>query len=339
MNSEVTSILRLDGWAGRAVMFGYGVGTTVVAFININSLVNPVLGYVTLALLWVGLLILGLVAGEPLGMGWTIGVIASVAAGIAVSTGNVVDPVTAGFATWPVGAFTFVLFMLALRGRRGYAWIGFVAYSAILIAVGLTNGHDLGWMINSILRQAGILFIGTLFAIALRRATQSIAAIQSSQVKRSTLAAVTATATHERTEQNARLQLDARPALERIIADEPFTPQDLRHFALLQSTLRDGVQAAGFTSDRIVEATRHARVRGVSVMLLDERGTALPPSDQARVEGALLQQLAETASGSIIALLNSEGRDDIATIVVEEADRYRRILVTPTTVVVTYPVG
>jgi hypothetical protein len=74
-------------------------------------------------------------------------------------------------------------------------------------------------------------------------------------------------------------------------------------------------------------------------MLLDERGSALPPADQARVEGALLQQLAETASGSIIALLNSEGRDDIATIVVEEADRYRRILVTPTTVVVTYPVA
>jgi hypothetical protein len=337
MNNEVSSILRLNGWAGRAVLLFYGVGTTVIAIVNLDGLIQPLIGYLALVLMWAGLTILGMTKGEPLGIWWTIGVLGIVAVTTAISSGNVPDVAHSAFATWPIGAMVFLLFVLALRGRRGYAWIGFAAFAAIMLAVAFIANQDLAWVINSILRQSGTLIIGTLFAIALRRATESISAIQAGQVKRSTLAAVAGTAAHERAIQNSRLELDTRPALERIIAEEPFTANDLRHFALLESSLRDGIQAAGFSGERIAEATRRARIRGLRVTLLDDRGTDLSPDDRARVESVLLQQLADTGEGSVMALLSPEGRDEIATIVVEEGGRFRRVRVTPTAVEVSHP--
>jgi hypothetical protein len=337
MNNEVSSILRLNGWAGRAVLGFYGLGTTVIAIMNMGGLIQPLFGYVALVFMWGGLVILGFVVGEPLGIWWTAGIIGIVAFTTLISAGNVPDLAHSAFATWPIGETTFLLFVLALRGRRRLAWVGFAAFALISFGVAVLVQQDLGWVINSVLRQSGTLIIGTLFAIALRRATESISAIQAGQLKRSTLAAVAGTAAQERAIQNSRLEMDTRPALERIIAEEPFTPGDLRLFALLESSLRDSIQAAGFSGERIAEATRRARIRGLRVTLLDDRGTDLPPDDRARVEAVLLQQLAETGEGAIMALLSPEGRDEIATIVVEEGGRFRRVRITPTAVEVSHP--
>lgn len=330
MQNEVASVLRLNGWAGRTVLLVYGVGTTIVAALNIGELTVPALGVVALGLLWAGLVILGLVQGEPLGLPWTLGIIAIVTATTAISTSNVLHPDDPHYATWPLGAMTFLLFVLALRGRRRWAWVGFAALAIVSIAGALLSNRDLVGVINDVARQSATLIIGTLFAIVLRRATQTITSLHNAQVSRAATAAASTTAARDRDEQNHRLEQDSRPALERIIAQAPFTPEDLRQFALLAENLRGGTQESGSRGTPIAAAVRAARVRGLNVNFVDEGGSPLTAEDRAHVEAALMPLLTDLDHGAITVRLSADGSDEIATIVVEVDGVYSRVLVTGT---------
>jgi hypothetical protein len=328
VNSEIGSLLHLNGFAGRIVLAVYGIGTAIVAVLNLNGLVVPAFGIVSLVLFGFGLAFLALGQGEPIGIGWTGGILAAVVTVTAISSGNILNPENPGYATWPLGAMTFLLFVLALRGRKALAWIGFAAVAAVSIALAVAAGSDVFRVVNDVARQSATLVIGTLFAIVLRRATQTIAAIQSRELSRTTVEAAAATASREREAQNLRLEQDARPALERIIAPQPFSPQELQSFASLSATLRGGTQPVGSSGSGIADAVREARMRGLSVTLLDDRGTALPAEVIGRLEDALLPLLTSMAQGSVSVRLNPEGGADIATIVVEENGLYRRMVLT-----------
>ena len=327
MNTDITSILRLNDWTGRVILIFYGVGTTIVAVLNLTGLIIPALGVLALVLLWFGLYVLSRPDKEPFSLVSTWVVIAVVAAVTAISSWNIADVENPGYSTWPLGAMTFLLFVLALRGRRGFAWIGFAALAAVSIVVAVIGNLDMASTVSGLLRQSATLVIGTLFAIALRRATATITSIQSSQLSRVAVAAATETATKEREAQNTRLEQDARPALEKIISPQPFTPQDLQEFASLAATLRGGVQPAGSSGTSIAEAVRNARMRGLGVALIDDRWTPLGEADRKRVEAALLPLLANTSQGTITVRLSPDDREEIAVIVVEENDVYRRVIV------------
>jgi hypothetical protein len=329
MQTDITSMLRLNDWAGRIVLAFYGVGTAIVAILNLQGLIFAWIGLLSILLLWLGLAILARPDQEPFRLSSTIAVIGIVAAVASISSWNIADVVDPGYATWPLGAMTFLLFVLALRGRRGWAWIGFGVLAAIYGLVGVLSAQDAIMVINNVTRQAGTLLIGTLFALVLRRSSQTITAIQANQLTRSTVAAASAAATRERAAQNARLERDARPALERILQPEPLSPAEQQHFQLLEATLRDGIRATGYSSERIAAATREARERGVTVVLLDDRGSELVDGERDLVEAALLEQLTTTArDGAITARLSPHDRDELATIVVEEGGEYRRVVVT-----------
>ena len=336
MNTDITSILRLNDWAGRIVLLFYGVGTTIVALLNLDGLIVPWLGLVSLALLWFALTLLGRPDREPFRMTTTLVVIGVVAVVTGLSCWNIANPEHPGYATWPLGAMTFLLLVLALRGRRGYAWLGFLLLAVISVVVGVLTGQQVAVVINDVVRQSATLLIGTLFALVLRRSSQTITAIQANQLTRTTVAAASAAATRERAAQNARLERDARPALERILSPKPFSEEDRRNFVLLESTLRDGIRATGFSSDRLATATREARERGLTVVLLDDRGRELLDTERELVESALLDQLNTTTDGAITARLSPHDRDELATIVVEEGGEYRRVVVTHEAVEVTH---
>ena len=328
MNSAIGSILRLDGVAGRIVLAVYGIGTAIVAVLNLNGLIVPAFGVVSIGLFGFGLAFLALGHGEPIGIGWASGVLAVAVATTAVSTGNILNPENPGYATWPLGAMTFLLFVLALRGRKALAWMGFAAVAAISIGIAIAAQSDVIRVVNDVARQAATLVIGTLFAIVLRRATQTIAALQSRQLSRTAVESAAATAGREREAQNFRLEQDSRPALERIIAPQPFSRHDLQSFASLSATLRGGTQPVGSSGSGIADAVREARMRGLSVTLLDDRGTALPGDVITRLEEALLPLLQSLVQGSVSVRLSPEGGPDIAAIVIEERGLYRRMVLT-----------
>lgn len=328
VNNDITSILRLNSWAGRVVLAFYGVGTTVVALMNLEGLSQPLVGVAALVLFWAGLTLLGLPQGEPLALRWTIGIVAIVGVVTAICSGNLADPQNPGFANWHLGAMTFLLFVLALRGRRGFAWIGFAALAAVSVVVAVLADQVIGSVINDVLRQSATLLIGTLFAIVLRRATHTISSIQASQLRLAKAASVAADATGLSAAQNVRLEEEARPALERVIDPRPFTQEELDAFASLESSMRFGVQPRILSGDRIADATRQASDRGLNVTLFDDRGATLSHGDRMRLEEAMLPLLSDPRVTSIIARLSPEGTDEVATIVVEEAGQFRRVVVT-----------
>lgn len=328
MTTDVASIVRLNDWAGRVVLAFYGVGTTIVALLNLRGNIIPGLAVVSLILLWCALGILARPDRDPFGMRSTLAIVSIVAVVTAISCWNIADVEHPGYTTWPLGAMTFLLFVLALRGRRGWAWVGFALLAAVSIVTGVFSDQDGLMVINDVARQSGTLLLGTLFALVLRRSSQTITAIQSNQLTRTTVAAASAAATRERAAQNARLERDARPALERILQPEPLTADEQQHLSLLEATLRDGIRATGFSSERIAEATRAARQRGLTVVLLDDRGGELVDGERDIVEAALLEQLTRTTEGAITARLSPLDREELATIVVEEGGQYRRVVVT-----------
>ena len=328
MTTDVASIVRLNDWAGRVVLAFYGVGTTIVALLNLRGYIIPGLAVVSLILLWFALGILARPDRYPFGMRSKLAIVSIVAVVTALSCWNIADVEHPGYTTWPLGAMTFLLFVLALRGRRGWAWVGFALLAAVSIVTGVFSDQDGLMVINDVARQSGTLLLGTLFALVLRRSSQTITAIQSNQLTRTTVAAASAAATRERAAQNARLERDARPALERILQPQPLSADEQQHFSLLEATLRDGIRASGFSSERIAEATRAARQRGLTVVLLDDRGGELVDGERDIVEAALLEQLTGTAEGAITARLSPLDREELATIVIEEGGQYRRVVVT-----------
>ena len=102
-------------------------------------------------------------------MPWTLGIIGVVSATTAITSWNVLTPENPGYATWPLGAMTFLRsFVLALRGRRALAWVGFAAVAVISVVLAIVAGQEAIRVINDVLRQSATLVIGTLFAIVLR---------------------------------------------------------------------------------------------------------------------------------------------------------------------------
>ena len=336
MKTDVTSILRLTGLGGRLLLTFYALATTVIVVLNLGKLVSPALGLVALGLLYAALFVLAMPGKEPFGRLATVSIIGLVSAITTIEAWNLATPDDPGYSNWHMGAITFVYLVLALRGRTTQAWVGYILFAGIEIASSFSGGTALAIVGVDVARQASTLLIGSLFGLFLRRASRTITAIQETQLSRAAARAATAAATGERERQVARLENDARPALDRILSGEEFTAAEREGFELLEASLRDGIRAAGFSGERLVSETREARARGIQVVLLDDRGAELDETERTRVEDALITQLRESAEGTITARLSPFGREEIATIVVDEGGAYRRVVVSFDSVEVTH---
>ena len=339
MNTDLTAVLRLTDVRGRALLMFYGAGTTIVAGINLDRLVIPAFGIVSLLLLWAALLLLSRVGATPFRLRDTLAVLACVTLMAILSAWNLIDFVSPGYSGWYLGSATFVLLVLGLRGRGRFAWAGFAVIGIISLLSTLETAQVLASAATELARQAATLFIGTLFVLILRRAARVIATIQERQLARVAIDAATATAARERSIQNERLEEHARPALERLLSGEPLSGAERLDMALLEAELRDGIRAAGYVSDAIVRETRAARERGVQVILVDDRGAALAREDFDRVEAATIAELQSATGGTVTARLSPLDSTEIATIVVGLGESYRSVSVGRTRIDVTQLTG
>lgn len=335
MKPDVTGTISLTDLRGRILLVFYGGGTTLVALVNLQKLDVPALGLGALVLLWIALSFLGLSGPEGLGLSRCLAVLGLVVAMALASAWNISDVENPGYSNWYLGAITFVLLVLAVRGRVGFAWAGFGVLAGVSLLSTIATGQSLGGAAGDLARQAGTLLIGTVFALTFRRSARIIRTIQSRQVDRIASDAAIAAAAHERALQSARLERFARPALERIAGGAPLTESERRSMALLEAELRDGIRAAGFNTPSVVRAVRGARERGVHVVLVDDRGQSLPEDDTERVEDALLHELRRAGGGRVTARLSPYDSDEVATIVVAEGDAYRSVIVRRTGIEVT----
>jgi len=85
-------------------------------------------------------------------------------------------------------------------------------------------------------------------------------------------------------------------------------------FLAVEGGLRDSIRAANLTSRELSYAIGEARIRGVSVTLVDNRGAVLPEALRRSVIGLMQQIVSEAQAGRIVARVAPEGYDDAVTI-------------------------
>jgi hypothetical protein len=324
---EQASFLRLTGPGTNALFVLFAV---VHVFLAIDGLSNdkvPVLSLAALACVIAAGFLLTRAPRDRLPMRLTIAVVILTTL-TSLDVFNLPDRGWPGWATWIFGAVTFVIFMLSMRGRTLWAWIGFAAMTALTLIWSVEVGRGVADGLNFVIRSAALVLVVSLFASFLARTRARVRRLQLAQIE-SVRDEAAATAALE--EQNARLvQLRAlaTPALEKILSDDELTDDDRQGFRVVEASLRDLLRAGGLVSTPVAEAATRARHRGVDVSLLDDRaGAEVPGPVRHRIETALVEQLDAATGGRVVARLLPDGRDTVATVLATDGDETQRVTI------------
>ncbi|TFC32024.1 hypothetical protein E3O53_12105 [Cryobacterium sp. TMT2-18-3] len=330
-------VTRLPKSLSRSILVGFIVVHAVLAFADgepLWGLPYEILGFLALsaAAAW-----LTLVVPDPVSP--RNAVVALALCGLAgAATAFPVPPVgSTPFAHWYLGAITMVLVVLAVRGRPGFAWYGYGMIMAISIVWALLNGLTLLDGVNLAIRHAGTLLAGTLFAVGLKRSTQTLAGLNRERARSGAAAATAAAALEERETQLTRVNTLARPTLQRLanllqgaaLQSNPLQiePTLRAESLLVEATLRDAIRGRSLFVEPVISAARAARIRGVDVTLLDDSADR-PPLQLAAAAAIVAAQLDSLTHGHLIARLLPADRPTIASIVVD-AGEPRMLTVTP----------
>lgn len=232
-------------------------------------------GKVALALVLVTAVLLVLPWRYPLPLplvAWSLGVVAFSTVAICWHLSPTGWP---GWSSWNFGANTFLMFMLALRGRFWWGGIGLVLMSILTIHWTLTTTGDWWHGFDLTYRQLATYLAGGFFALWLRRTARQIAEFQETDRRRVAAEQTREATADERVRQLERVRRLAGPALAQI-AQGDVSVDDRRDHGLLEAELRDQIRGRSLAEGALPAALRRARVRGVEVALLDDLRDATP---------------------------------------------------------------
>lgn len=309
-------MIKLTGAGARIMTWLYFVTLTVLAVWSLDEVRTTWPTLVGIALFAIVCVVLTVDTGERLSLSTTV---------ITAATWPVVAlliswQLTAGgsFSQWYLGAGTATLFFVSLRGRVGWAWIGFALLSAAIVLWGATTTVGAGTALLLVAKQFPILVVGTLFAIGLQRTSASIQQLTAETSARAAIEAADVAATAERNRRLSELDAFATPLLTLLVSEDPLTEFDRREFAVAEAELRDGLRARSLSVPPVVEAARQARRRGVDVVLLDDSDPVrLAPEDLDSVIAQVGDALAQSRDGRIVARLLPPDREGVATLLIE----------------------
>jgi hypothetical protein len=309
--------LELTGARARAFIWLYFVTVAAVAIWSLDSVRSPWPTVVAIVIFGLTCLVLSLDTGDRLSLRSALFACASGLVMTLLVSWQVVEyeHTQWQYAQWYFGAAVVAQFYLCLRGRAGWAWIGYAAMSAVVAVWAITT--DSSSAVALIARQLPVIVTGTVFAISMRRTVDQIESLAADTSARMAAKAATEATAAERRARLAELETIATPLLRRLVEDRPPTDDERVEFALAEAELRDSVRGRSFRTPTVSDAARDARRRGVGVILLDDSGAAVPQTDLARVHDALVRALESAMDGTVTARLMPAGREQIATIVVD----------------------
>ncbi len=325
---DTTSVSALLGAGTRGAFLVYAlfaISNTAFAIVTLDRVASPwpVLG--ALVVINATALLLARRHPDPFPLLWSLGVVAAVAAATALISWQLIYVDSLGREMWHVFANTWMLFFLVLRGRTGFAWLGFLGMIGIHMVWASGHGASLVGELEYFQSDAGILVVASLFAVALRRVSRRINALNTRSVE---LSAATATAQVQKDTREARLgELTdlAGPLLQRVVDGPELTWEERTELLLAEATLRDSVRAPSLNVPEVVRVTAEARRRGVEVTLLDDRGEPLPtPAAQKMLNARVAECIGNVDSGRVAVRLSPPGRRVAASMVVETTGRVRR---------------
>lgn len=323
MKTDASSLLRLGELPARlfVVLIIGSVGVFAISTLGSVKSIWPVI--VALVLFVIGAVVMSRPMPDPFPLGWAAVILAIDVAVTLLVDWNLPDSGYPGYATWNFGAVNWLLFFLTFRGRPVLGWLGFALMSAVTASWAVLVGRGLAAGLYFMVFHAGTLLMGTLFGALLGRAAQRITALRQERVAQAAAEAASRTELGEREVQAAQLNTEARKVLERIADGDYLDPTERRSFELLEASLRDTLRGGGLKTPDVAAAARAARLRGASVVLLDDRNDQLDGASASVVESAVLAELATLRRGSVTVRLLPPGRDVVATIVRNDGQRRR----------------
>lgn len=321
------SILLGIGKPGTRILLGLFILSNVAFTVStFDAVKSPWPSVAAMVIVSAAAVLLAIPHKDPFPLDWSLWLAVAVFTSTALISWQLADSGPIVREAWHHGANTWLLFFLALRGRQGLAWFGFLGMATILDIWAIDVGRSPLTALAMLQTQAGILLVGSLFARALRRASARINGLNLRSVE---LAVATASADAERDIREERLSelADvATPLLGRIARASTINDDDRLEYMLAEATLRDSVRARGLHLPEIVRATADARRRGVEVTLLDDRGSGLPsPAAMKLLTARITESLRNVDQGHLTIRLAPPGREVAASVVVESRGESRRI--------------
>lgn len=221
---------------------------------------------------------------------------------------------------WPFGMSTVIFTFMCVRGRTLAAWCGMVCMIGTAAAWTHATGQGATFGLVVAIPNVAPLLMSTFFAYTLRPLAKAIYVLRETSLQNSAEKAASAAALDERDAQLDRLDVSARPLLERIATGETLHDDERRAGILLEARLRDGLRAPILQDPLVVDAATAARRRGVDVVMLDDHGMdGADPRDQERLRRAVADELDSVCDGSVTVRVLPPGRKALATILVRGA--------------------
>ncbi|ROQ39965.1 hypothetical protein EDF46_1600 [Frondihabitans sp. PhB188] len=329
MTTSTPSFLRLTGRGTTALFVLFAAVHTAVTVYGLPQNRVPLLALGALGAVLVAGYLVTLPHEEPYPLRLTVCVVALTTLA-SLNVWNLPDRGWPGWATWMWGAVSFVMFLLTLRGRAGWAWSGFAIMAGMTVLWSAVVGRGVAAGVGFVIRSAALVLVVWLFSILLGRTRASIRTLQRSELTRLRSEAAAAAALEEQNTRLDQLRSLATPALQRILTAELITEDDRRAFTLAEAGLRDQLRASNLATAPVTDAASRARARGVDVSLLDDRaGADVPLEVRERIETALVAQLDAAESGRVVARLLPDGRDAVATVLATDGVDTTRVSIPP----------
>lgn len=309
---DVSSLLKLHGPHASIILALFLLAQALLAFAGGGEMNH--MGIAILAFVPFGIAAIWVVqpAPDPLPGLWCVGILGLCALTVTVLSAQ---PALAGhpvYSTWHLGAVTTVLFMLILRGRVLYGWLGYVGMAGATELWAVAGGLGAMVGVELVVRHAATLVVGTAIYFGLRGTAKRITEINSRSLAEAAADATSHAAEEERVAQLARLDEMARPMMELIARGQQLSAAERRDCLLIEASLRDIVRGRALALPHVLAAARSARERGVEVTLLDDSAAGAATA----VADLLATELRTLDSGTITARLLPVGRSELATIVI-----------------------
>ena len=226
-----------------------------------------------------------------------------------------------GYAAWCLGAGAAVCCGLIARERPRQAWAGLVLTIIVLGMWTLDTGHN---PIIILTLGAGQLFPLVIWHLTARLSVDITARTAASETAGAEIAAQRRA--HRESEALMRQAMTSvrrrvEPLLTAIAEGAPITAGMRARARMLEAELRDERRAPFFTGTRVIESARAARIRGIDVILLDDRGTSGGLTDDAReaIINRAARALDDARKGQVvIRLLPPRQRPGLLSIVTDD---------------------
>lgn len=193
-----------------------------------------------------------------------------VCAAIPIAINSQLDPSHLGdYATWYVLGVGTILGGTAVRGRRGFAWIGLLVLVAEIAAwggVGSLASTGLPGVLS-------LLVTGHAVSVGVERAVKAARELNDKAAETAAETAAFEAAGEVRSQLMEQTLSRAIPALNLIAAlGGKLNESQKREARLLEAGLRDEIRGATLLNAQMRNAIMEARQRGVEVLVLDEGG-------------------------------------------------------------------